>query len=431
MYFLNTTWCQDISNLYILLFYIYNTMSQSVFQPIGTMPCNIPVSTDLCMSHVVICCMISNTMDVHHDISIYDIGQKRLTNIAVVRYKKYGKRFEIACYKNKIMNWRNGVEKDLDEVLQTTAVFSNVSKGILAKREDLIQVFGTDDEEKVCMKILSEGEMQVSDKERKKELDTLFRDVAGILSEKCINPKSKKPYTIGVLERALKDIHFSVDPKKPAKLQAVEALPLLKEKFPIERAQMQLRIVVPAFVSLELQKILKTKSASVIEQQIEGDSLTVECCIDPGAYREVYSFVQDEGQHGRLEVVSLSAFAETSVPEEEIEGISNDEPKIIEDMPRFEESQPEPPNVAVPVQQRTPVEEKVVYEKGPIATIPDEYASRRDRFSEIDDLQPGWTVQLQTKGTSSVVDAVFYAPSGDLVGPFARARRMALAHSKT
>lgn len=36
-------------------------------------------------------------------------GQKRLTNIAVVRYKKHGKRFEIACYKNKVLNWRNGM----------------------------------------------------------------------------------------------------------------------------------------------------------------------------------------------------------------------------------------------------------------------------------------------------------------------------------
>ena len=36
-------------------------------------------------------------------------GQKRLTNVAVVRYKKKGKRFEVACYKNKVLNWRNGV----------------------------------------------------------------------------------------------------------------------------------------------------------------------------------------------------------------------------------------------------------------------------------------------------------------------------------
>ena len=30
------------------------------------------------------------------------VGQKRLTNIAVVRVTKGGKRFEIACYCNKV-----------------------------------------------------------------------------------------------------------------------------------------------------------------------------------------------------------------------------------------------------------------------------------------------------------------------------------------
>lgn len=337
-----------------------------------------------------------------------------------------------------MLNWRNGIEKDLDEVLQTTAVFSNVSKGILAKREDLIQVFGTDDESKVCIKILSEGEMQVSDKERKKELDTLFRDVAGILSEKCINPKSKKPYTIGVLERALKEIHFSVDTKKPAKLQAVEALPLLKAKFPIERAQMQLRIIVPAFVSLELQKILKEKSASILEQSIEGESLTVECCIDPGAYRDVYGFVQDEGQHGRLEVVSLSAFADTAISEDDQDLSTNHGNSKTGDASMMDTDATnsgagisgQQPRIVPPVYEPSMLEEKILFEKGPIAALPDEYASRRERFSEIDDLQPGWTVQLKTKGSNSVIDAIFFDPCGDMVGPFARARRMALAYSK-
>jgi len=29
--------------------------------------------------------------------------------VALVKYKKKGKKFEIACYKNKVLNWRNGV----------------------------------------------------------------------------------------------------------------------------------------------------------------------------------------------------------------------------------------------------------------------------------------------------------------------------------
>jgi ribosome maturation protein SDO1 len=50
----------------------------------------------------------------------------------------------------------------------------------------------------------------------------LFRDVASVLAEKCINPDTKRPYTISMLERALKDIHISIDPKRSAKQQALE-----------------------------------------------------------------------------------------------------------------------------------------------------------------------------------------------------------------
>jgi ribosome maturation protein SDO1 len=63
------------------------------------------------------------------------VTQVRLTNVIVVRLKKNGKRFEIACYRNKVLSWRNGTEKDLDEVLQVENVFSNVSKGIVANKK--------------------------------------------------------------------------------------------------------------------------------------------------------------------------------------------------------------------------------------------------------------------------------------------------------
>lgn len=69
-------------------------------------------------------------------------------------------------------------EKDIDEVLQTHTVFTNVSKGQVAKREDLIKAFGKDDLTEVCKEILSKGELQVSDKERQNQLDSLFKDIA-------------------------------------------------------------------------------------------------------------------------------------------------------------------------------------------------------------------------------------------------------------
>ncbi|KAJ6681568.1 hypothetical protein OIU74_019945 [Salix koriyanagi] len=157
------------------------------------------------------------------------VGQKRLTNVAVVRLKKHGMRFEIACYKNKVLSWRSGVEKDLDEVLQSHhTVYSNVSKGVLAKSVDLKKAFGHDDQTRICLEILEKGELQVAGKERESQLSSQFRDIATIVMQKTINPETQRPYTISMIERLMHEIHFAVDPhnssKKQMKLEVVNLL---------------------------------------------------------------------------------------------------------------------------------------------------------------------------------------------------------------
>jgi ribosome maturation protein SDO1 len=94
------------------------------------------------------------------------VNQVRLTNVAYVRLQKKGKRFEIACYRNKIVSWRNKIETNLEEVLQVATVFTNVSKGMLASSTDLMESFGTTDQMLVCKEILDKGEMQISEQER-------------------------------------------------------------------------------------------------------------------------------------------------------------------------------------------------------------------------------------------------------------------------
>lgn len=41
----------------------------------------------------------------------------------------------------------------MDEVLQSHIVYSNVSKGVLAKSKDLMSAFGMDDQTKICLEV--------------------------------------------------------------------------------------------------------------------------------------------------------------------------------------------------------------------------------------------------------------------------------------
>lgn len=274
----------------------------------------------------------------------------------MVRLKKQGRRFEVACYKNKVANWRSGVETDLDEVLQTEAVFANVSRGVLAKDEDLQLVFGTTDAKAVCVRILAEGDMQVSDRERAVEMGALFRDVAAAVAARCVNTSTRRPYTVSMVERALKDAGFSVDGKRPAKAQAADAVALLSSRgLPIERARMRLRAVVhpdaAGMLSSALEAAARRGSGGsgggvilgaeegdddeqdeeakraaeeekeeakikkiVIESQdmsMDGSSVTYVFLAEPGLFREIHAAVEGlqgpGGNLARLEVVDVAA----------------------------------------------------------------------------------------------------------------------------
>ncbi|XP_050238750.1 uncharacterized protein LOC126688181 [Mercurialis annua] len=236
------------------------------------------------------------------------IGQKRLTNVAVVRLKKHGVRFEIACYKNKVLSWRSGVEKDIDEVLQSHTVYSNVSKGVLAKSKDLDRAFGTDDHSRICVEILEKGELQVAGKERESQLTSQFRDIATTVMQKTVNSETQRPYTISMIERLMHEIHFAVDPHSSSKKQALDVIRELQKQFPIKRSPMRLGLTIAESNVSSLLEKLDAWNANVVSKDESGNQLSVICELDPAFFRECDGLVRN--LQGRLEILAVSVHFE-------------------------------------------------------------------------------------------------------------------------
>lgn len=127
-----------------------------------------------------------------------------LTNISLVRYRKRKSRFELACYKNKLLEFRSGTETDLDNVLQVPTIFLNVSKGAAAPNSDLEKCFGKGyDKEKVIREILEKGEIQVGAGERREERERLEKEVLDLVGGRLVDPSTKRVYTTGIIRKAL------------------------------------------------------------------------------------------------------------------------------------------------------------------------------------------------------------------------------------
>jgi ribosome maturation protein SDO1 len=134
-------------------------------------------------------------------------NQIKLTNVSMVRLKKGKKRFEIACYKNTVQSYRAGHETDLDNVLQIPNVFLNVSKGQVAPNDEIVKAFGKGvSRDEIIMEILQKGELQVGEKERAQELERVHREVVEIVAGRLVDPKTKRVYTTGMVEKALEQL---------------------------------------------------------------------------------------------------------------------------------------------------------------------------------------------------------------------------------
>lgn len=172
-----------------------------------------------------------------------------------------------------------------------------MSKGQTAPNEDLKKAFGPKiDVNDIIMEILNKGELQVGEKERHAELDRMHAEVIDIVAGKVVDPKTKRVYTAGMIEKALdilsqqgaqahapakdgdsksasgaatpashdqdaradgtKDktrsvaIWTGVVTTKSAKSQALDAMKALiaHQPIPVQRARMRLRITCPTAV---------------------------------------------------------------------------------------------------------------------------------------------------------------------------------------
>jgi ribosome maturation protein SDO1 len=187
-----------------------------------------------------------------------------------------------------------------------------------------------------------------------------------------------------------------------------QALPVLQQRFPIQRARMRLKLSVPIEAQGALLDDLDARGAMLESSDARGGTFTVLVQVDPGVFRELHTSVQQGAARGmgRIEVVSFAVLAEGATAEEfgassaahaarELAGLS------LAAGSTGAAQQLEPPGATTSGPDhavrkgaagaeggQAPGVGEVVY-RGGIAGIPEAHAQRRERFAELDGLQPG------------------------------------------
>lgn len=226
----------------------------------------------------------------------------------------------------------------------------------------------------IIQEILKKGEMQVGEKERHAQAERIHNEVIDIVAGKLVDPKTKRVYTAGMIEKALERLSSQgsqhkqeehgkgsgtatptaegdndkgkkkdlptwtgVVTTKSAKSQALEAMKALIawQPIPVARARMRLRITCPTSILKQATKVgakkpaqdaeddvgekatgtVKDRILSYVEQVETQDTIGQEWevvgFVEPGAFKGLGEFVGGETKgRGRVEVLDMAVVHE-------------------------------------------------------------------------------------------------------------------------
>jgi ribosome maturation protein SDO1 len=205
----------------------------------------------------------------------------------IAKLKKGGINFEILVYPREALEFKQG-KVDINNVLVSDEIFSDVERGEKASSNDLNKNFGTENKIEVAKKILIEGDIQIPKELRDELIDKKRKQIAGIISRVSINPMTKAPHPIerilGVMEKKGININYY----KSAEDQVQDVIEKIKEELPISVENLKLEINVPTkYSSMSYGKI---KSFGKILKESWNNDGSFSCILEipAGVKNEIY-----------------------------------------------------------------------------------------------------------------------------------------------
>jgi ribosome maturation protein SDO1 len=164
----------------------------------------------------------------------------------VARLTKDNEHFEVLVKPQKALDYRAGKISSITEVLVTETIFSDANKGAKIAEGILQKAFGTTDPLKIAEIILKKGTIQLTTEQRRRMIEDKRKQIIDFISRNAVDPKTNLPHPPLRIENAMEQIHYSIDPFKPAEEQAREIIKQLRSILPLKIEQVSVGVRVPA-----------------------------------------------------------------------------------------------------------------------------------------------------------------------------------------
>ncbi len=225
----------------------------------------------------------------------------------IARLEVAGHRFEILVNPEPAYRLREGGRVDIDEVLVSEDIYTDLRRAHRASPDLLRKVFGTTDVKKIAVEIIKRGQIQITAQQRRRMLEAKKKQIIQFLARNTIDARTKLPIPPQRIEAAMEQAGVGVDPFKPVEAQIPHILRALKRVIPIKMARALLRVRIPARYSGRLYSMLpRLGEVKKTEWKTDG-SLVAEIEIPAGMQGEVIDKISKATRgEAEVQVVSVS-----------------------------------------------------------------------------------------------------------------------------
>lgn len=163
----------------------------------------------------------------------------------IAKYESHGKKFEILVDPEKALEFREGKNIPLEEVVQGEFIYRDARKGLRASPEEIRSVFNTDEWKKIAEEILRKGELQLTTEQRRRLIESKKRMIINYIARSAIDPQTQKPIPPSRIEAAMEQAKVSIDLYKRVEEQALDVVKAISRIIPIKIARAIIRVKIP------------------------------------------------------------------------------------------------------------------------------------------------------------------------------------------
>lgn len=157
----------------------------------------------------------------------------KLEDAVIARLSTHGTEFEVLVDPDLTLDYRAGEDIDIRDVLAAEKIFKDAKKGKKASEEKMEEIFETSDPLEVAEKVIKNGDIQVTTKQRKEMRKKRRKEIISLIARRAVDPQKDTPHPPKRIRNALDQTQFQEDPFKSAEEQLPEAIEALRPIIPL------------------------------------------------------------------------------------------------------------------------------------------------------------------------------------------------------